>query len=68
MRLIKRFAIAILMLLSVLFWSCDPINPAEDENLADYTCEGCHSAGAILTNVIDALDLEPHEEAAEAPG
>ena len=68
MRLKKLFALSLLMLLVSFFWSCDAIDPAEDENLADYSCEGCHSSGAILNNVISLLDLEPHEEEAEAPG
>jgi hypothetical protein len=68
MRLNKLFALSLVILLSIFFWSCDVIDPAEDENLTDYSCEGCHSSGAILANVINQLDLEPHEEAAEAPG
>ena len=47
--------------------SCDAINP-DSGDLADYSCEGCHTDRNTLGHVIEALNLEPHEEAAEAPG
>ncbi len=48
--------------------SCDAINPASDGDLADYTCEGCHTNRAALTGIIEALNLDPPDEGAEAPG
>lgn len=68
MRLNKLLALFIVLLLNMAFWSCDTINPAKDENLVDYTCEGCHSSGATLNGVIELLDLDPPDEGHEAPG
>ncbi len=68
MRLIQRLWIAILIVWSFSFLSCDAINPASDGDLVEYTCEGCHTNRAALTQVIDALDLEPPEAGAEVPG
>ena len=68
MRLIKQFSIAILLLMSISFWSCDAINPADYGDLTDYTCEGCHTNRNALSNVIDALNLDPPDEGHAAPG
>ncbi len=68
MRLIKRFWIAILVVMSFSFQACDAINPTSDGDLTDYTCEGCHTNRNALSHVIEALDLDPPETVAEAPG
>jgi hypothetical protein len=54
--------------MSISFWSCDAINPADDGDLTDYTCEGCHTNRNALSNVIDALNLDPPDEGHAAPG
>jgi hypothetical protein len=48
--------------------SCDAISPTSDGDLTDYTCEGCHTNRAALTNIIDALNLDPPDVGGEAPG
>ncbi len=68
MRLVKKLLVVSTLLWSMLFMSCDAINPTSDGDLTDYTCEGCQTNRNALSHVIEALDLEPHEEAAEAPG
>ena len=68
MRLIQKVLTALLIVWSISFWSCDAITPADDGNLADYTCEGCHTTRTMLTNVIGALNLEPPVEEEAAPG
>lgn len=68
MRLIQKLWIALLVIWSISFWSCDAINPSDEGDLTDYTCEGCHTNRLALKGVIEDLSLEPHEEAAEAPG
>ena len=68
MRLIKKIWIATLLVLSFSFMSCDAINPTSDGDLTDYTCEGCHTNRNALTHVIEALDLDPPDVVAEAPG
>jgi|GEM_PF-774836 len=68
MRLTKLYMLSLVLLWAVIISSCDAINPAEDENLLDYSCEGCHSSGAMLAGVIDELGLEPVDDGHEAPG
>ncbi len=48
--------------------SCDAINPVDDGDLTDYTCEGCHTNRNALAGVIDALNLDPPDEGHAAPG
>lgn len=47
--------------------ACDAITP-HDDDLVEYSCEGCHSSKSTLTRVIDALHLEPEDHGEEAPG
>ena len=68
MRLIQKLWIATVLVLSLSFSGCDAINPSEDGDLTDYTCEGCHTNRNALSHVIEALDLDPPEAGAEAPG
>ena len=58
----------VLLLWSILFWSCDAINPQGSGDLTDYSCEGCHSNKGTLDDVITALNLDPPDEGHEAPG
>jgi hypothetical protein len=68
MRLIQKLWIVTLLLWSFSFLSCDAISPTSDGDLTDYTCEGCHTNRAALTNIIDALNLDPPDVGGEAPG
>ncbi len=68
MRLIQKLWIATLLVWSFSFLSCDVINPVSDGDLTDYTCEGCHTNRAVLSHVINALNLDPPDDGAEAPG
>ncbi len=68
MRLIQKFWMATLLLMSISFWSCDAINPADEGDLTDYTCEGCHTNRGTLDDVIEALNLDPPDEGHTAPG
>jgi len=68
MRLAHKTWIIAILLWSFIFMGCDAINPAGEGDLADYTCEGCHTNRNALSNVIDALNLEPPHAEEEAPG
>ncbi len=68
MRLIKRILIVSLLALSTMFWSCDAINPVDDGDLTDYSCEGCHTNKGALGGIVDDLVLDPPDEGHEAPG
>ena len=68
MRLIQKLWIATLLVWSFSFLSCDAINPVDDGDLTDYTCEGCHTNRNALAGVIDALNLDPPDEGHAAPG
>ncbi|MCF7922434.1 MAG: hypothetical protein K9M55_07020 [Candidatus Marinimicrobia bacterium] len=48
--------------------SCDVINPTSDGDLADYTCEGCHTSRSTLDRIVTTLNLDPPTEGSEAPG
>jgi len=56
----------VLVGLVLLFSACDVITPTEGEE-GDYTCEGCHTDGPLLRDIIEDLDLVP-EEGHSAPG
>jgi len=47
---------------------CEAINPTNDGDLTDYTCEGCHTNRNALSKVIDDLNLDPPDEGHAAPG
>jgi len=68
MRLIQKILIASLLVFSTMFWSCDAINPVDEGDLVDYSCEGCHTNKGTLAGIIDDLVLDPPEEGHEAPG
>ncbi len=68
MRLIQKLWIATLLVWSFSLISCDAINPANDGDLTDYTCEGCHTNSAALTSIINDLNLDPQDEGHAAPG
>jgi len=57
-----------LILIVSTLWNCDSINPLSETGTTDYSCEGCHTTKAVLSNIIDELDLEPPEEGGGAPG
>ncbi|MCF7824574.1 MAG: hypothetical protein K9N35_10435 [Candidatus Marinimicrobia bacterium] len=67
MRITKRFVLLALVFPSLLFVSCDAINP-KDGDLVDFSCEGCHTNAAALTRIISSLDLEVEAEESAAPG
>ncbi len=69
MRLIQRILFVSILLFSIMFFgSCDTINPLNEGDLVDYSCEGCHTNKGTLSSVIDDLVLDPPEEGHEAPG
>lgn len=59
--------ITILVSLAVLFAGCDAIDP-QSGDLVDYSCEGCHTNKGTLSDIVNALDLDPPDEGHEAPG
>ncbi len=68
MRLMRKIIVAGVLVFSSLFWSCDAINPVDEGDLTDYSCEGCHTNKGTLSGIIDDLVLDPPEEGHEAPG
>jgi len=63
-----KLVLPFLSLILILFMACDQITPSSTDNLADYSCEGCHTSKSTLTSVIDQLDLEPAATEQAAPG
>ncbi len=68
MRLIQKILVVSLLAFSSLFWSCDAINPLDDGDLTDYSCEGCHTNKGALIDIIDELVLDPPDDGPAVPG
>ncbi len=67
MRLRSLYPILVIIAVFMFLTGCDSIIP-NDKDLAEYTCEGCHTSKSTLTRVINALDLEPPDDGHSAPG
>ena len=68
MRLKNTLLLVGLCLLLNTLWNCESINPLSEEGMTDYSCEGCHTTKALLSGVIEELNLDPPEEEGGAPG
>ena len=67
MRLKPLILLLAIVVAIVLITACDEINP-NTEDLAEYSCEGCHTNKPMLIRVIDALDLNEDDGGHTAPG
>jgi|FLOH01.1.fsa_nt_gi hypothetical protein len=68
MRLVQN-SLAILMIIwSLLFWSCDAITTNSNGDLELYSCEGCHTSETTLNNIVDQLNLDPPSDGQIIPG
>ncbi|MEA3286650.1 MAG: hypothetical protein U9Q77_04670 [Candidatus Marinimicrobia bacterium] len=68
MRLMQRIIMVSVLTFSTLFWSCDAINPVDEGELTDYSCEGCHTSKSTLSAIIDDLVLDPPDDGHAVPG
>jgi len=68
MRLVQKLWVVMLLLWSFSFMSCEAINPVDEGDLTDYTCEGCHTNSRTLKGIIGDLNLDPPDEGHAAPG
>jgi len=68
MRIRKNILLLCLSALSFLLLNCDVITPQDENGLAEFSCEGCHTNAGTLDNVITALNLDSNDQLATIPG